>query len=71
MLQPLSFQKTGVSKEGLSNIFGNDFVKMVEAVAGDGWFGENFGLKIVGFEGKDEKGCCIGVLDEKTAGRHI
>ena len=31
----------------------------------DGWFEENLCLKIVGFQGKDNDGSCVGVLDEK------
>ena len=44
---------------------------MIEAVAGDGWFRKNSGLKVVEFEGEDEEGCCVDVLDDKVSGRHV
>ena len=36
LLQDLSFQKTARLKKALRNSVGNDFVEMVEAVAGEG-----------------------------------
>ena len=55
-------------EEVVLNMIGNEFVKKIEAVAGDDGARENCCFKLIRLEGMDEKVGRADMLDDEVAG---
>ena len=64
----LQFNNITILNLTVPKLIGNNFVKMIEAVAVAGGAGENCCLKLVGFEGMEYMGGRTNGLNDEVAG---